>query len=91
MLTHPGIDPHPVPIFVAEGVLDPRVRYNVTADFLADHPSLAIYQVNPPRLARVFAGDDPAEPAWTVGLRFEDQAEMLASALGAYWVQPEEL
>jgi len=46
---------------------------NVTPDEIEAHPDLAAYVVTPTRLRRVWAGDDPEAPAWTVALRFPDQ------------------
>ena len=35
-------------------------------------------RVFPSQLRRVFAGDDPEKPAWTVALKFADEAEARA-------------
>lgn len=44
-------------------------------------PALEPFVVTPGILRRVFAGDDPENPQWTVALRFADEAEAI-SALG---------
>lgn len=49
-------------------------RVNVTAAAVAAAPALAAFVVQPVRLARVWAGDDPAAPTQTVALWFENQA-----------------
>lgn len=52
----------------------PGVHYNVSADDYAKaEATLAPYRVNPATLQRVFAGDSPEAPEWTVALRFPDQ------------------
>ena len=49
-------------------------RVNVTLDALADAPELAAFVVEPARLDRVWAGDDPEAPTQTVALWFESEA-----------------
>ena len=65
-------DPHPTD---PEGdpVLLPGWHVNVTADYLADHPELAPFVVEPSSLRRVWAGDDPDNPVVTVPLRFDSE------------------
>lgn len=67
-------DPHPTDP-EAPATLLPGWHVNVTADYLAEHPELAAFVVEPSPLRRVWAGDDPAAPLVTVPLRFADQTE----------------
>ncbi len=53
---------------------------NTTPAGLAARPELSVYVVTPNHLRRVWAGDDPEAPEWTVALRFPDQ-EMADSVL----------
>lgn len=57
-------------------------RLNTTAEALTSRPDLETYRVDPPRLARVWAGDDPENPVITVALLFADEAEAM-SVLGS--------
>lgn len=90
MISDPGIDPFPVSIPNAWDEagevtgFDPRIHYNVTAEFLAEHASLATFRIEPATLQRVFAGDDPTAAQWTVALRFDDEAALMASDLAPY-------
>lgn len=52
---------------------------NVTPDELVARPELEVWMMTPAVFRRVWAGDDPASPAVTVALRFEDAAEALAA------------
>lgn len=54
--------------------LAPGWRVNVTVAGLAAGPGLAVHAVQPVRLDRVWAGDDPAAPSQTVALWFESEA-----------------
>lgn len=53
----------------------PGWHVNVTPDELAARPELEAWMTTPAVFRRVWAGDDPACPAVTVALRFEDEAE----------------
>jgi hypothetical protein len=59
------------------------------AAFLAAHPELAPYNVEPATLQRIFAGDDAANRTLTVAFKFanEDEAKAVLGPLG-YW-QPD--
>lgn len=48
---------------------------NTTPQVLAARPELEPFVITPATLRRVWAGDDPANPARTVALRFADEAE----------------
>jgi hypothetical protein len=48
---------------------------NTTPEGLAARPDFAPYVVTPSRLRRVWAGDDPVAPTFTVALRFASEAE----------------
>jgi len=52
----------------------PGWHVNITAEGLATRPDLEPYVATPSRMRRVWAGDDPEAPEWTVALRFPDQA-----------------
>lgn len=64
-------------------------RVNVTPAAVVAAPALAAFVVQPVRLARVWAGDDPAAPAQTVALWFENQAA--ADAVLAPYAPGEEI
>ncbi|URI15917.1 hypothetical protein [Brevundimonas albigilva] len=70
----PLYDPHPTDP-EGEPTLLPGFHVNVTTDYLAEHPELAAFVVEPSPLRRVWAGDDPDNPIVTVPLRFDDEAE----------------
>ena len=55
-----------------EPVLLPGYHVNVTPDEMT--PELEAFRVEPNPLRQVWAGDDPANPQWTVPLRFADEA-----------------
>lgn len=76
-----GDDPVAMPAAVA---LD-GFHVNMTAEAMFDR--LARYRVTPTTLRRVFAGDDPADPQWTVALRFRDRTQA-RRALGVLWPRP---
>jgi hypothetical protein len=78
MISHRDLDPLP-PDELG------RRRWNTTPALLAQHPELEAYRVHPVALERVWAGDDPAAPAYTVALRFDDAAQE-AAALAAFVV-----
>lgn len=46
---------------------------NITDDELTHE--IAPYVVTPTVLSRVFAGDNPFDPKWTIPLRFDDEAQ----------------
>ena len=50
---------------------------NTTVADLAEHPELEPFVVTPSTMRRVWAGDDPESPQWTVALRFADEAEAI--------------
>ena len=56
----------------------PGYHVNTTVADLAEHPELEQFVVQPSALRRVWAGDDPENPQWTVPLRFADAAEFRA-------------
>lgn len=64
---------------ISPPVLLPGWHVNITPDDLT--PELEPYVVTPSALRRVWAGDDPVNPQWTVALRFTDEAEA-ATVLG---------
>jgi len=55
----------------------PGYHVNTTVADLAEHPELEAFVVVPTTLRRVWAGDDPEDPTWTVALKFADEAEAL--------------
>lgn len=67
-----------LPTFGYEGEGGP-----VDAFFVA-HPDLIPYRVDPDRLQRIYAGDDPENPSLTAALRFDTEAEA-RSVLAAWW------
>lgn len=81
--------PIPIPVWSAPDADGDRTvvgwrdgyRLNTTAEVLAARPELAAFRVEPPRMIRVWAGDDPEAPTVTVALRFADEAEA-AEVLG---------
>jgi hypothetical protein len=52
---------------------EPGYHVNIALQDLT--PELEAFRVFPSQLRRVFAGDDPEKPAWTVALKFEEEAE----------------
>lgn len=55
--------------------LSPGVHHKTDLDTLSQHAeALAPYTVTPAALQSVWAGDDPEKPAWTISLRFPDDA-----------------
>lgn len=56
----------------------PGYHVNTTVADLAEHPELEPFVVKPSSLRRVWAGDDPDNPQWTVALKFADEAEARA-------------
>ena len=52
----------------------PGYHVNTTVADLAEHPELEQFVVQPSALRRVWAGDDPENPQWTVALKFDDEA-----------------
>ena len=44
-------------------------------EVMMKHPELEPFVVIPTSLLRVWAGDDPENPQWTVALKFADEAE----------------
>ncbi len=61
-------------------------RWNATQRFFnANSAALTPYRVAPGALSRVWAGDDPANPQWTVALAFPDSttATTVLTACGA--------
>lgn len=86
MITHPELDgPISVPTGYAPQVVNGVTvqvqtgfvdnRWNTTPRFRATNSAaLAPYVVGPSPLARVWAGDDPANPIQTVALAFPDAA-----------------
>lgn len=69
----PLYDPHPTDP-EAPATLLPGWHVNTTPDYLAEHPELAAFVVEPSPLRRVWAGDDHDNPVMTVPLRFTDKA-----------------
>ena len=67
-------DPHPTDP-EGEPVLLAGWHVNVTTDYLAEHPELEPFIVQPSPMRRVWAGDDHTNPAVTVPLHFADEAE----------------
>lgn len=63
-------DPQNIMITPLEGY-----HLNITPDELT--PQLQPFVVTPTHLRRVWAGDDPINPQFTVCLKFADEAEML--------------
>ena len=59
-----------------EPILLPGYHVNVTPDEMT--PELVPFVVTPSLLRRVWAGDDPTNPQWTVALKFADEAEARA-------------
>ena len=53
----------------------PGYHVNTTVADLAEHPELEPFVVVPSTLRRVWAGDDPENPQWTVALKFESEEE----------------
>ena len=56
----------------------PGYHVNTTVADLAEHPELEPFVVVPSILRRVWAGDDPENPQWTVALKFTDEDEARA-------------
>jgi len=54
---------------------EPGYHVNIALQDLT--PELEAFRVFPSAMRRVFAGDDPADPKWTVALKFEDEAEAI--------------
>ena len=52
---------------------EPGYHVNIALQDLT--PELEAFRVFPSQMRRVFAGDDPADPQWTVALKFADEAE----------------
>lgn len=52
--------------------------------FFAAHPDLAAYRVDPDRLQRIYAGDDPENPTLTAALRFDTEA-LARKVLADWW------
>jgi len=50
---------------------EPGYHVNIALQDLT--PELEAFRVFPSQLRRVFAGDDPADPKWTVALKFADE------------------
>lgn len=65
-------------------------RVNVTPGGLAGAPDLAAFVMEPARLDRVWAGDDPEAPSQTVALWFESEAAAV-TALAPYAAEEEAL
>jgi hypothetical protein len=61
---------------VTPAKLLPGYHVNITADDMTSE--LEPYVVEPSPLRRVFSGDDPANPKWTVALKFKNEAEARA-------------
>lgn len=59
----------------------PGFLVNVTTDLLAERPELEPFVIEVASLRRVWAGDDPADPAVTVPLRFADEAAAAEAVL----------
>ena len=55
---------------------EPGFHVNIALQDLT--PELEKFRVCPSHMRRVFAGDDPADPKWTVALKFADEAEARA-------------
>jgi hypothetical protein len=70
--------PIPIPVLdetgAPTGALVPGCHVNVSARFMAGHPSAEPYRVTPSALRQVWAGDDHLSPVETVALRFADEA-----------------
>lgn len=64
-----------IAIYTAQGQPVPGYHVNTTTADLAEHPELEPFVVTPSTMRRVWAGDDPENPQWTVALKFEDEAE----------------
>lgn len=60
---------------VAAELIYPGWHVNTTAATLEARPDLEQFVVSPSPFRRVWAGDDSANPVWTVALRFADEAE----------------
>lgn len=58
---------------ISPPVLLPGWHVNITTADMT--PELEPFVVEPSPLRRVWAGDDPVKPKWTVALRFKDEAE----------------
>ena len=52
---------------------EPGYHVNIALQDLT--PELEAFRVLPRQMRRVFAGDDPENPQWTVALKFADEAE----------------
>lgn len=61
-------------LYDEEGAQLPGFHVNIVAPC---PPELEAYRVDPSPLRRVWAGDDPENPQWTVPLRFADETEAL--------------
>lgn len=53
----------------------PGWHINTTPEVMNQKPELEAFRVEPHPLLRVWAGDDPVNPVYTVPLRFTDEAE----------------
>ncbi len=54
---------------------EPGYHVNIALQDLT--PELEAFRVFPSHMRRVFAGDSPEKPQWTVALRFENEAEAI--------------
>lgn len=59
---------------------EPGYHVNIALQDLT--PELEKFRVFPSQLRRVFAGDDPENPQWTVALKFADEKAYM-TAVGA--------
>ena len=55
---------------------EPGYHVNIAIQDLT--PGLEKFRVFPSQMRRVFAGDDPENPQWTVALKFADEDEARA-------------
>ena len=66
----------------------PGFHVNITAADLEEFPEVAAWRVQPQSLRRVWAGDDPENPTYTVALQFADRAEYEEVMLEVAGIEP---
>lgn len=67
----------------------PGYRLNMLRPDYEARPDLAPWRVEPERLARVFAGDDPENPTLTIALEFPGEAEAVEVLGAAFLAAPD--
>jgi hypothetical protein len=67
--------------------LDPGYHLNIVKGTEPESVLPYVVTPDPKTLWRVWAGDDPANPAWTVPLKFADEAEA-KTVLADFWTDP---